>query len=70
MTLVPTVPVTNTRALHYVTVMTRVAKGSGLVRQLLHIGHYAAPGICAETRPAVLLTGKIKCGRAFICLDR
>ena len=37
------VPVKNMCAVRYVTVMTRAATGSRLVRQLLHTGHYAAP---------------------------
>ena len=37
------VPVNDTRALHYVIVMTWAATGSRLARQLLHTGHQAAP---------------------------
>ena len=37
------VPINNMHALRYVIVMMRAAKGSRLVRQLLHTGHYTAP---------------------------
>ena len=37
------VPVNNKPALCYIIVMTRVATGSRLVRQLLHTGHYGVP---------------------------